>query len=245
LGDIVLNIAICDDLEIDIQILIDMIEKYCLNNKLDTKFSTYINGKELLIDFAVNKFNVVFLDIYMNDKGGLTGIQVAKKIKSIDKNCIIIFMTTSKDHALDAFEVDAMQYIVKPISYDKITQLFNKFQKLFLHDMHFIEVLSNRISHKILLKDIYYIEVYDKTCLIHLNNKIIKTYTPLSKLWKLLDGTPFLKCHRCYIINMFHVDNILESDFILKNNAKIPISKDKSSSIKQIYYDYFFEQMRD
>ena len=180
----------------------------------------------------------------MNDTDDVTGIEIAKRIRIHDKECIIVFMTSSRDHALDAFEVDAMQYLVKPVYYDKIRHIFDKTQKLFSENMRFIEVPSNGLSTKILLKDIYYIEVYNKTCLIHTNLHTIKTYTPLSKLWELLDGSPFLRCHRSYILNMFYIDDILENDFLLKSSDKIPIRKDASSDIKQTYSDYFFEKMR-
>lgn len=238
-----MDIAICEDLESDRQALQHMINKYCNDYNLGLEFSTYTNGNDLLSNFTSGKFKLIFLDIYLNNSN-LTGIEIAKQIRIHDQECIIIFMTTSRDHALDAFKVDAMQYLVKPLDYNIIKRIFDKTQKLFSENMSFIEVPSNGLSMKILLKDIYYIEVYDKTSLIHTNLNTIKTYTPLSKLWELLDGSSFLRCHRSYIVNMFYIDDILETDFLLKNGNKIPIRKEDSSDIKQTYSDYFFEKMR-
>lgn len=238
-----MDIAICEDLETDRQALLHMIKKYCNDYNLEIGLSTYNNGNDLLSSFASGKFKLIFLDIYLNNDD-LTGIEIAKQIRIHDQECIIIFMTTSKDHALDAFEVDAMQYLVKPLDYDKIKHIFDKMQKLFSENMRYIEVPSNGLSVKILLKDIYYIEVYNKTCLIHTSLDTIKTYTPLSKLWELLDGSSFLKCHRSYIVNMFYIDDILQNDLLLKNGDKIPISKEAYSDIKQTYSDYFFEKIR-
>lgn len=99
--------------------------------------------------------------------------------------CKIIFITNSRDYALDAFEVDSMQYIVKPVEYTKIKHVLDKCRKLFYNNMRFIEVPSNGLSLKVPLKDIYYIAVYDK----------------------------------------------------------VPLRKDKASSIKQIYHDYYFDYM--
>ncbi len=236
-----MKIAICDDLESDRQAIIHMIKKYCKDYNLELDLYDYENGHKLLSDFKHEKFELIFLDIYMNN---INGIEIAKEIRLQDSDIIIIFMTTSKDHALDAFEVDAMQYLVKPVDYEKLQHIFNKCQKLFSDNMRFIEVPSNGLSVKIFLKDIYYIEVYNKTCLLHTNRLTIKTYTPLSKLWELLDGSPFLRCHRSYIVNMFYIDDILETDFLLKNSDKIPIRKESSSDIKQTYSDYFFEKIR-
>lgn len=243
-GYIILNIAICDDLESDRQALTHMIKNYCNNYNLEIELSTYKNGNKLLSDFTPQKFKLIFLDIYMNDKNHITGIEIAKQIRLHDKECIIVFMTTSKDHALEAFEVEAMQYLIKPVTYDKIKHILDKCQKLFSDQMRFIKVSSNGLSIKILFKNIYYIEVFDKTCFIHTKHKVIKTYTCLSKLWEALGGTPFLRCHRSYIINMCYVDSICTNDFLLKNGDKIPIRKEDASAIKQIYSDYFFEHIR-
>lgn len=239
-----MNIAICDDLDSDRQALIHMIKKYCNDYNLEIELFTYENGSQLLSDFELGKFKLIFLDIYMNDKNHLTGIEIAKQIRIQDKESIIIFMTTSKDHALDAFEVDAMQYLVKPVGFDKIKHIFDKCQKLFSKNMRFIEISSEGLSLKILLKDIYYIEVYNKTSFIHTNLKVISTYTSLSNILELLGGSPFLRCHRSYIVNMYYIDSICTNDFLLKNGDKIPIRKNDTSAIKQIYSDYFFEQMR-
>ena len=221
-----------------------MIKKYCTAYNLEIELSNYRNGNELLHSFTFGKFELIFLDIYMNDENHITGIDVAKQIRIHDKECIIIFITASKEHALDAYGVDAMQYLVKPVTYDKIKNVFDKCQKLFLDNMRFIEVSSNGLSLKILLKDIYFIEVYNKTCLIHTDTQVIKTLTSLSKLWELLGGSSFLRSHRSYIVNMFYVDDIFEYYFLLKNNDKVPIRKEEISTTKQIYSDYFFEQMR-
>lgn len=239
-----MKIAICDDLESDRQTLIHMIKKYCKDYNLELELYAYENGHKLLSDFTLGKFKLIFLDIYMNDKNNITGIEIGKEIRLHDKEVIIIFMTTSKDHALDAFEVDAMQYLVKPVSYEKLHNIFNKCQRLFADNMRFIEVPSSGLSVKIFLKDIYYIEVYNKVSLIHTNTEIVKTYTSLSKLWELVGSTPFLKCHRSYIVNMLYIDDILDTDFRLKNGDTVPIRKEEAYSIKQTYSDYFFEQMR-
>lgn len=239
-----MNIAICEDLETDRQALIHMIKKYCNDYNLEAKLFTYNNGNDLLSNFTSGKFKLIFLDIYLKDDDKFNGIEIAKKIRIYDKDCTIVFTTTSREHAIEAFEVDAMQYLLKPIDYDKLKHLFDKIQNLFSNSMRFIEVQSTGLLMKILLKDIYYIEVYNKACFIHTNLNTIKTYTPLSRLWELLNSSTFLRCHRSYIVNMFYIDDIFKNDFLLKNGDKIPIRKEASSDIKQAYSDYFFDKIR-
>lgn len=236
-----MNIAICDDLEVDRKILIDMINRYFTEHNSLVNMITYNNGEDLISDFKHQNFDLIFLDIYMSK---LNGINTAKEIRKKDDNSILVFMTTSTDFALDAYDLDALQYLIKPITYDKIKKILDKCLKQFATNMRFIKVLEDGYPIKILLNDIYYIDVYDKNCFIHLKDKVIKTYTSLTNLLNLLENSSFLKCHRSYIVNMLYINEMLSNDFILRNGAKIPITKNDKLNLKQTYLDFVFHQMR-
>ncbi|MDD3225763.1 MAG: LytTR family DNA-binding domain-containing protein [Clostridium sp.] len=236
-----MNIAICDDLEVDRKILIDMINRYFTEHNFLVNMTTYNTGEDLICNFKQQNFDLIFLDIYM---AKLNGIDTAKEIRKKDNNSILVFITTSSDFALDAYDLDALQYLIKPITYDKIKKILDKCLKQFATNMRFIKVLEDGYPIKILLNDIYYIDVYDKNCFIHLKDKFIKTYTSLTNLCKLLENSSFLKCHRSYIVNMLHINEMLSNDFILRNGVKIPITRNDKLNLKQTYLDFVFHQMR-
>ena len=236
-----MNIAICDDLEVDRKILIDMLNRYFTEHNSLVNITTYSSGEDLISDFKHQNFDLIFLDIYMSK---LNGIDTAKEIRKKDDNNILVFMTTSTDFALDAYDLDALQYLIKPIIYDKIKKILDKCLKQFATNMRFIKILEDGYPIKILLNDIYYIDVYDKNCFIHLKDKVIKTYTSLTNLLNLLENSSFLKCHRSYIVNMLYINEMLSNDFILKNGEKIPITKNDKLNLKQTYLDFVFHQMR-
>ena len=206
-----MNIAICDDLEIDRKILIDMINRYFTEHNSIVNITTYNSGEDLISNFNHENFDLIFLDIYMYK---LNGIDTAKEIRKKDDNSILVFITTSSDFALDAYDLDALQYLIKPITYDKIKKILDKCLKQISANLHFIEILVDGYPVKILQKDIYYIDVYNKTCFIHLKDKVIKTYSSLAKLWEFLENSSFLKCHRSYIVNMLYINEMLSDDFI-------------------------------
>lgn len=236
-----MNIAICDDLEVDRKILTDMINRYFTEHNSLVNITTYHNGEDLISNFNNQNFDLIFLDIYMYK---LSGIDTAKEIRKKDANSILVFITTSSDFALDAFDLDALQYLIKPITYDKIKKILDKCLKQLSTNMRFIEVLEDGHPVKILLNEIYYIDVYDKYCFIHLKDKVIKTHSSLTKLWDFLENSSFLKCHRSYIVNMLYIHEMLSNDFILKNGEKIPITKNDKLNLKQTYLDFVFHQMR-
>lgn len=236
-----MRIAICDDCKDDIKHLTNLINKYSLLNALNVEIMQYECEESLFKDLKKDYFKIVFLDIYI-DKS--LGIDVAKKIREIDNNCLIIFTTISPNYALDAYSVHAIDYLLKPIDFDVFENALNRCVNFFSDSFKFIQVLSNRLMIKIPQKNIIFIEVFNKYCLIHTTDGVIKTYMSLSKLETLIDSNVFLRCHKSYMINMKHIEEILENDFLLKNNTKIPISQDKKLIFKQEYIDYLFKITR-
>ena len=94
------------------------------------------------------------------------------------------------------------------------------------------------------LKDIIYVEVFNKVSVIHTIDGEINTYEPLSKLEKELGGPPFLRCHRCSIINMNYVEDYTTTDVIMKNGDSVGIARSNSVTVRQQYLDYVFTKVR-
>lgn len=237
-----MKIAICDDFNYDKRQLATIINDYCEINFITVNITEYNSGESLLKQFKKGSFTIIFLDIYMNE---LNGIDTAKEIRVIDNDCLLAFVTTSHEHAVEGFSVNALHYLIKPITADKIAAVFNRCQKIFNAAQQSIEVISNRLLVKILTKTIHYIEVYDKVCLIHKDSEVIKTYLPLEEIAKQLDTKKFLYCHRSYIVNMRYITSIEDNDFILQSGKRIPIRKSEKQSLKQMYMDYLFALARE
>lgn len=95
------------------------LDRYALN----TEIFEYKNGEAFPIDAKKEHFAVVFMDIYMNDENG---VETAKKLRDFDQNCLLVFTTTSTDHALEGFKVRALHYLVKPYSEEELNTLFDE-----------------------------------------------------------------------------------------------------------------------
>jgi len=240
LGGNTINIVICDDNFDDRQILKTYVDKFINEINASAEIIVYESGDFLLNDFnkrRLKNVKILFLDIYMPGKNG---IETAKQIRKSDDDLIIILTTSSREHGLDGYSVDAMQYLVKPLSYDDVKAVLTKCMKMFADSMRYIEVMANRVMLRVLLKDIIYIEIQNHNCLIHTVSEIINNYYTLDKLESLLDGSIFLRTHRSYIVNMHYIEDISENDFILKNGVKIPIRRNDKVAVKQAFRDYLF-----
>ena len=115
-----MKIAIGDDISEERTLLRNRLESQFSRRNVNTDIYEYENGETFLTSAKECPFTVVFLDIYMN---GFNGIDTAKELRKSDTDCLLIFTTTSTDHALEGFQVRALHYLVKPYSENDISAL--------------------------------------------------------------------------------------------------------------------------
>ncbi|MBF4692231.1 LytR/AlgR family response regulator transcription factor [Fusibacter ferrireducens] len=236
-----MNIGICDDLCSDLVLLEEYILLYMNTHNIDCTIYKFESGDNLLADLKYTQYDILFLDIYMQGKNG---IEIARTIRNAGLECIIIFTTTSPDHALDGFEVGAVHYLIKPLNYENVQSGLARCSQIFEQSRQYIEVKSGRTILRIILKDLIFAEVYGNTLLIHTVSTVVKTYVSLDAFIKLLPAENFLRCHRSYVVNMNFIASQEGSDFVLKDGAIIPIPKKDRQLMRQKYSDYLFSRVR-
>ena len=244
-----MNIVICEDNKYDMSHLYNCVDRFFKENNCAVKIETYDSGDSLLggCRLQQNKdIKIAFMDIYMP---GTLGVDVAKKIRETDNETAIVFTTSSRDHALDGYEVDALQYLLKPIEYVQVKNVLTKCMSMFAEQMRYIELTSNRLTTRVLLKDILFVEIFNHTCIIHTVHEKIKNYHPLDEIEQMISAktggsSSFLRTHRSYLLNMRYIDDMNDNDFVLTNGASVPIRRKDKTAIKQVYMDYLFTQAR-
>ena len=243
-----MNVAVCEDGLKERETLRALIKRFFDDISCPVKIAVYENGASFLEDWNVNNpqsVKIAFLDIYMP---GISGIEVARKIRETDGDMAIIFTTNSRDHGIEGFSVHALQYLLKPVGYHDVENALNRCVKLFSDSIAFIEVLSDRLMVRVLLKDIMYIEIFDHACLIHTEAETIKSYRSLDEIERQLmcmGARMFLRTHRSFIVNMRYIEDAEDSDFLLKNGAAVPIRKKDKLAVNQAYRDYLFSLLRE
>ena len=105
-----MNIALVDDMPRELSRLSGIIEEYAAEHQLPVELVTFDSAEALLKAYRPLQYTLIFMDIYMD---GMTGVEAVKKIRETDKETLIVFLTTSSDHAFDALTVHAYQYILK------------------------------------------------------------------------------------------------------------------------------------
>ena len=234
-----IKIAICDDSNIDAEIMKTFIEDYYLKKNSFCEISLYSSGEELIETYqnGGNKYHLIFLDIFMKQ---LNGIETATLIRKNDESVKIVFCTVSLDHAVDSYDVYAYGYLVKPFDVSKMRALLDKFTKSVLdQEVSYIRVKSEYADRLVALTDIVYIESNDKVLYIHKkNHEVIKTYGKLSNIEEQLNEKYFIRCHQSYIVNLNHVTGIVDSDFKTLLRENVPIRKKDFYKFREAYQQY-------
>ena len=215
-----MNIAICEDNAADAAILREILQGYIYENGFTGDIATFASGETLLAAFSPGAFDLLFLDIYM---GGITGMETAKQIRQTDPDCVLVFLTSSQDHALESYSVRAAAYVVKPIREKEMQTALQQCEPLFLKNARYIEIRTGRTDMLLPLVRIYYVEIYDKAALFHTTMDVYKTYMALDEIERQLAGAPFLRCHNSYIVNMSQVARVGAHELVMKNGDRVPV----------------------
>jgi len=238
-----MRIAICEDTKTDALHLRKAVERYFSENQIAAEIDLFESGESFLAEFAPEKYQIVFMDIFMSENG-LNGMETAKKLKDIDEEVSIIFTTTTTEYSIEGYNV-AVYYIVKPVEYENLIRAMQKCRNLLERHAASIEIAVNRSLLKIRLRDIYYVEVQGRNCVFVTEDEKVTSVRTFSGLLQELGGMPFLQCHRSYIVNLYHVERLENRDFILKNGQIIPISKHILPEVRAIFRQFLRNEIRE
>lgn len=211
--------------------LTELLNKYFKTHSISFQIFSYNNPFDLLESFPVDT-DVFFLDIEM---AGMTGVEVAKKLRSRDVDAIITFVTNYSQFALDGYEVNAFDYFLKPLDYDNLSLKLDRILRVLKSYQTNCLISLKYKSQTIYLNvnDIVYVEVINHDVIYHLENgeecKIRKT---LSKVYDELASFHFAYCNACYIVNLKYVTAIHGTEVVVKDTPLL-ISKSKLKTFLQ------------
>ena len=229
-----LQIAVCDDEKSMGDYLEQLIEQRLADEK-DYRVCVFSSGADLLK--SVSDFDIFFLDIDLKD---MSGIETARRIRQ-QSGAVIIFVTALKEYVFDAFDVQAFQYLLKPINKEKFFQVL---------DGAVAECRPAKLSEPLVIKTrgiyrniprehILYAETEARKVVLHLGDEQVSYYAKMSELEQTL-GDQFFRCHRGYLVNLDAVKGYDTGSIQLKNGETILMAKQKYS----IFVDAYMEFLR-
>lgn len=198
--------------------------------------ATYENALDLYEVLQAKEIDVLFLDIEMPE---LSGIEF---VKSLTKAPYIVFTTANKTYALESYELNVVDYLIKPVTFERLLKSVNKIRTLHaknannppqIRKTEYIFLNENKKHIKVYFKDILYMESIKDYVKVVTNTKTVITKQTLNFFEDVLDKEKFLRIHRSFIIAIDHVTAYTCTDIEI-GNIEIPIGRNYKDIVMEI-----------
>jgi DNA-binding LytR/AlgR family response regulator len=222
-------LAVDDNLN-QLRKIIDSIDKYFQNIvNIEHIVDRARKTTDAIDKLNKNTYDLIFLDVDIDE---MSGVELGKKIRMKNEEVEMIFVTAYPDFSMKAYEIFALNYILKPIDEEIFQKTMNKAVEN-LRNKHiaisekFIEVAVKQESRNLFYNDILFLEKYGKNVKIHLSDgSNLEHRAALNDYEDELDSKNFLRCHRGYIVNISKIERYTYNDLYLKNSEKtIPVGR--------------------
>ncbi|MCI8874710.1 MAG: response regulator transcription factor [Lachnospiraceae bacterium] len=233
-----LKIAICDDSPYDVEILESAFDQ--LGNKR-VEYDIYFSADELLTHIKENgdSYQMYILDIEMPGKNGL---ELAREIRKEGSRALIVFLTNYMYYVMDVFEVFTFDFVIKPISVDKLESVIEKAMKYLdlLKQKFVFKYRKNQFS--VNYDDILYIAKRGRQAMIYTPYESYKTNMTTEELWQQLDRRVFSHIHASYIINLQHIQAIQGNEVVLDDGEHFIVSRSHKQELKEKHLNFISRQ---
>lgn len=231
-----LTIAIVDDEKIQIETMKTLIEDAAEKLNLSVELIDFSSGEAFLFELEDHvAIDIVFLDIEMKK---LDGLDVAKKIRETNSELTIVFATAFAEYAVQGYDVQALDYLLKPIDTEKISRVLIRHLEKMPTIKKSIMLETQGEIFKLFLEDILYIEVNRRECTFHSKDKVLTVNQTLKEVSEKLNNE-FIQTHRSYLVNVKHINRLHKADIELSSGATIPISRRLAKDVQGRFIDYY------
>ena len=229
-----MKVAIVDDELKMRQIMTDYVKRFGEEAGIELATVPFESGEQFLKDYKMI-YDIIIFDI---DMPGINGIDTARKLRETDTNVTIIFVTNIAQYAINGYEVDAVDYILKPVSYYDFSMKFHRtVAKAAQKKEHTIKVETAEGTRRLRLPALVYVEVLSHYLYFHTTKRDYRSRGNISDVEKELEKYNFVRIHRSYIVNLKYVNKVLSKEVTVGDKV-LPVSRNYKEKLKEEYLKY-------
>lgn len=233
-----LRIAIVEDEESYIYTLRQYLQKYQEETGESIEITEYHDGDEIAA-FYHAQFDIILMDIEMKFINGMTA---AEEIRKQDESVVIIFITNAPQYAIRGYEVGALDYILKPVSYFVFVQKLNRaVLKMKKREKKWITISAKSGVMRLALSDIYYIESEGHNLIYHTKTGSILSSGTMKAAEESMEKLDFSRINKCYLVNLEHVEGV-QDKFAVVHGEQLLISRPRIKLFMQELARYWGER---
>lgn len=220
-----IRLVVLEDEKAASNALLDCIKRYSEESKQLFDVVTYDNALDFIDKYKVSA-DVIFMDIQMPY---LNGMDAAKRVREMDENVVIVFVTNLARYAIEAYEVNAYDFVLKPVRYSAFAMKMDRICRYVERnrsDAKLLTVITREVKKRVLVSDIKYVEVRNHEVILHCADEDVKFRGTLSSVAEELRESEFALCNSCYLVNLKYVTEI-DGDTVTVGGEKLRISQPK------------------
>lgn len=225
------RIAIVEDDRDSAERLEKCLVRYGREHSVSFQISHFAEGEAFCLQYK-SDFDLIFMDVCMPK---MDGFAIAQKIRSVDHTVVLLFLTNMAQYAIKGYEVDALDYMVKPLSYEVLCLKLDKSLRALARRQKKSLVIANRDKvQRIETARIHYIEIYNHQLNYYTEDGVYSRTgaTSLKDLEQELIEEGFACCNRCYLVNLQYVDR-MEDDYVWVCGQPLKVSRSKKKEFMQ------------
>lgn len=231
-----IEIVLVDDEQLQLDYMQKLIEQAAESLEIKIEISQYLSGEAFLFSLEDHPtWDLAFLDIEMEE---LNGMQVAKILREKSPQLELVFATAYAEYAIEGYEVQALDYLLKPINQQKITRVLKRYLEEQPEDTAYLIAEVEGQATRLNLEDIIYVEANMGEVLVVLADQELPLKMTLLEFQDLLDER-FVATHRSYLVNLQYISRLLKKDVALSNGEKIPLSRRRAKEVQSDFIDYY------
>lgn len=216
------RIAVCDDEQSQLQNLTKKLSLYAKAHHVSFHIDTYPSAEAFLFAFEENRnIDLLLLDIEMAE---MNGIELAKKVRADNETIQICFITGYPDYMNQGYDVEALHYLIKPVSTDKLFEVLDRFMKAMETQPRFFLFSVGKEVVRLYEKELFYGEAQGHYIVLHTKQGELKLRMTMPELEKQL-GEGFFRASRSFVVNLRYVTRITKNDVVLEDGTAVPLGK--------------------
>ena len=232
-----IKIAICDDEMAILNNVTTSVERFIKNNSYKGIVDDFSDGYSLLnkIENSQQYYDIYILDVEMDM---INGVEIAKKIRKIQKDALIVFLTGHDTWMPQAFDVQAFNYVLKSNKEDKLEEVLKKALDCIRDKRTLFYFKQGKNLINIPYKKIYYFESEKRKVKIILNDIEYSYYDKLDKIQDIVRRDVFIRVHTSFLVNMEHIHKFDGKNITLDNNLIVPVSQKYAYSFNMEFIEF-------
>lgn len=228
-----LEIAIVEDRQEAVNNLENHIARLKTEKGIECKYTVFENGLFFIENYKP-VYDVVFMDIEMPL---MNGMEAATMLRKVDPYVPLVFITDLKQYALKGYEVEAMDFLVKPVNYTSFATMMERVCRRSTKKEEQLTISSSQGTFNVNINDIYYVETLNHYIVYHTVNGDVSFFGSLTDEEKRLPTDRFIRCNSGYLVNLSQVKKVQDGEVYVADTS-LPISRNKKTAFMQSLLNY-------